>query len=293
MKFNFTTVTTLISIVVGVIAVVLTYAQFSKKEVSYEIIYSIPAVNILKPINNHKFDVRIDDKKRESIYTTLIRVKNTGNDAIDVDDIVKPISIETNSEIYSFHIVDKMPLHSEPEISKKNNTINILFNLLNKGDWILVEIITTKHVPEFSISSRIKNAEDIVNRTNNESESYSTFYILLFSFFMLSISHTFIQESWLRRDSKHNILKFDKIPYTIVYASFIIGKYATLFVATWYFTTQSASGSLWLFFFIYGSTVTFPVIIGSLSGGLSWFTFPDNIAFQVINKKKKRNKRRS
>lgn len=284
MKDSISVVATVITLIVTVLFFILSQKD---KEISYEIIYSKPVVEIFGTVAKHDISVLFDKKEKKGIYSTLIKIKNTGSVEIEKDDLSSPIAINSNKKIYSMKIVEKEPKIANANLKKQNErTFDLTFSLLNKNNYILIEMITENNHPDISLISHIKGIEKIFDKTNYNKENNQVkiiSYYMIFSLILLSISQTFLLRSWHFRNKEYFVMKYSLFPFYINYLTIILIKASFIFLLSVIYS-NTVSEQLIYFSIMYATSVFLPELMFYSSKACSWVEL--TIKVRKSNKKK-------
>jgi hypothetical protein len=120
---------------------------------------------LISAISESRRDIRIlyDGKDVKDPFGSIISISNSGAKPIqasDFDGKIK-ITVAKPARILKSQIVRREPRSLEPLIFTNDTMITIDPMLLNPGDLILVEILTTGGRPEFSSRGRIAGVPDV------------------------------------------------------------------------------------------------------------------------------------
>lgn len=97
-------------------------------------------------------------------YQSKFEVYNEGN-PISKYELIQPliINIEKENAIVDFDLIEKEPLAIKVWFSKLTKSkLKVDFDLLNESENIKFSVITKKPIENFTVSSRIKNIEEVV-----------------------------------------------------------------------------------------------------------------------------------
>jgi hypothetical protein len=105
-----------------------------------------------------------DNEQVEKQYLSKFEIYNEGA-AISKHELIQPLTInlEKDNAIVDFDLIDKEPDAIKVWFSKLTKTkLKVDFDLLNESENIKFSIRTTKPIEKFTVSSRIKNIEEVV-----------------------------------------------------------------------------------------------------------------------------------
>jgi len=145
-----------------------------------------------------------DIEEKEKLYESKFEVYNEG-DPISKYELIQPLIINLQKEnaIVDFDLIAKNPQAIKVWFSKlKKNKLKVDFDLLNESENITFSILTSKPIENFTVSSRIKNIEEVVTYHYQIKPKYydriGKFWIFLLVFSIL----TFIDASMLVSKNK-------------------------------------------------------------------------------------------
>lgn len=105
-----------------------------------------------------------DSEEVSGNYQSKFEVYNEGN-PISKYELIQPliINIEKENAIVDFDLIEKEPLAIKVWFSKLTKSkLKVDFDLLNESENIKFSVITKKPIENFTVSSRIKNIEEVV-----------------------------------------------------------------------------------------------------------------------------------
>lgn len=105
-----------------------------------------------------------DNEQIGEYYTSKFEVYNEGA-AISKHELIQPLTInlEKDNAIVDFDLIEKQPEAIKVWFSKLTKTkLKVDFDLLNKSEHIKFSIVTKQPIEKFTVSSRIKNIEEVV-----------------------------------------------------------------------------------------------------------------------------------
>jgi len=129
-----------------------------KKELSYQEVSSTP---LIKKIHN-KVRIHVDDQEiREDLYLVVLKIFNSGNEAIKKDDFEKDILIKftdgyRNSKVFDAEIYLTTPSDIQCDLYNQEYGKQLGFKpiLLNPGEGLTIKLLVSKY-DKISIKSRI------------------------------------------------------------------------------------------------------------------------------------------
>lgn len=116
-------------------------------------------------IDSNKLTVYLfDSETKEKLYESKFEIYNEGN-SISKYELIQPliINLQNENSIVDFDLIAKNPNAIKVWFSKlKKNKLKVDFDLLNENENITLSILTTKPINKFTVSSRIKNIEEVI-----------------------------------------------------------------------------------------------------------------------------------
>lgn len=111
-------------------------------------------------------------------FSSIIAVRNSGAKPLQASDFDGPIRITVAkpAKLLRFQMVRREPQSLEPEVFTNERMLTIEPMLLNPGDLMSLEILTTGGKPQFASRGRIAGVPDVKNE-ESRSESPLVFYI--------------------------------------------------------------------------------------------------------------------
>jgi len=95
-------------------------------------------------------------------HMIVMKIKNTGNTPISVDDFEKSIIISTGGvDVLDAEVIDKTPDDLNPEVRTGNDDIEIIPLLLNPNDQFRLKILLRQPPNKLMVRSRIKTIKEI------------------------------------------------------------------------------------------------------------------------------------
>jgi hypothetical protein len=138
---------------------------------------------LVSPISKSQQGLRIlyNGKDLKNPFSSIITVSNSGAKPIQVSDFDGPIkiTIAKPAKLLRSQIVRRLPLSLEPVVSTNEQMLTIDPMLLNPGDLIAFEMLTTGGKPQFTSRGRIAGVPDVIIE---ESQSKDRMIISTFGF---------------------------------------------------------------------------------------------------------------
>ncbi|PEW46630.1 hypothetical protein CN444_16175 [Bacillus thuringiensis] len=129
-----------------------------KKELSYQEVSSTP---LIKKLHN-KVRIHVDDQEiKEDLYLVVLKIFNSGNEAIKKDDFESDILIRftdgyRNSKVFDAEIFSTIPADIQCDLYNQEYGKELGFSplLLNPGEGLTIKLLVSKY-DKISIKSRI------------------------------------------------------------------------------------------------------------------------------------------
>ncbi|BCL82174.1 hypothetical protein ccbrp13_46390 [Ktedonobacteria bacterium brp13] len=160
----------IVAVVVGVTAIIVAIwiykRQKLKKEISYEIVSNAPLVSINEKMKD-RIKILLDGSEMNSPRLIVIKLINTGNDAVKKDDIEDPLSIQIQgATIISAEVLNTDPQNFflKPEDKKdfvqwQGSEITLQKKLFNPKDEISISTLIDGEDQSIYVGGRIANAQ--------------------------------------------------------------------------------------------------------------------------------------
>src|SRR5882672_1576875 len=91
------TIITFLSLLVAIVSLVLSYRRHERKSFSYEVLTSYELFSVQDDIKS-RVQILLDGKPVQDVVFGVIRLTNTGNKPISVDDYQVPVSLHFGDE---------------------------------------------------------------------------------------------------------------------------------------------------------------------------------------------------
>jgi hypothetical protein len=156
---------------------------FKTKKVEYSIESVSPILNYTD--SKHKVYLKLDSVELENPYSSIIRIKNIGGEAIKKEDFQSDIQIdlEGDAKIISAALIASEPEGLEATIQVEKKNIKLKPLLINPDDHLTFSIITDKNRPEFNVHGRIAELRSITkaskDKPTNVASIFSAIYVCL------------------------------------------------------------------------------------------------------------------
>lgn len=167
--------------IVGVIIpIILCIVQAKRKSIKITQVSSAPLVTI-----NDRFvdnlEVTYKGKKIENATTIVLRITNSGNQAITKNDFEESIIImfNHNAKIIKAEVLYTRPTNIKPNILIEEDVIELKPLLINPKDIIEISAIVSSFEEYIEIGGRIKDIKDIkIENENSKSNMFQIAFIL-------------------------------------------------------------------------------------------------------------------
>lgn len=120
---------------------------------------------LLQSLSSNDLTIYLYDTDQiEGKYVSNFEIYNEG-EAISKHELIQPliINLEKDNAIIDFDLIEKEPQAIKVWFSKLTSTkLKVDFDLLNESEHIKLSILTTQPIEKFTVSSRIKNIEEVV-----------------------------------------------------------------------------------------------------------------------------------
>lgn len=120
---------------------------------------------LLQNLNSNNLTIYLyENEEIEQQFQSYFEVYNEGA-AISKHELIQPliINLEKENAIVDFDLIEKKPEAIKVWFSKLTKTkLKVDFDLLNKSENIKFSILTRQPIEKFTVSSRIKNVDEVV-----------------------------------------------------------------------------------------------------------------------------------
>ena len=120
---------------------------------------------LIQSLNSNDLTIYLyDNEQVNTYYESKFEVYNEG-EAISKHELIQPLTINLNKDnaIIDFDLVEKNPETIKVWFSKLTKTkLKVDFDLLNESESVKFSVLTQKPIEKFTVSSRIKNIEEVV-----------------------------------------------------------------------------------------------------------------------------------
>lgn len=182
-------VTTLLSALAVALPILLWKADLSSKEISFEVVSSTG----LDPAEKELVQglaVNVDGEVVPMPFLSVLLIRNTGSRPIPSDDFEGPIEIrvQTPTKILRSEVADSKPPDLRPQIHSAEGTILLNPLLLNPGDTIKLNILSSVAPPSFVVRGRVSGVPSIeVIKPKSTKTSFRYWFQVFFGVVLLSI----------------------------------------------------------------------------------------------------------
>ncbi len=202
--------------IVPVIAVILTAYQLIKSKTKKEISYSIVSDQLLANIHDsisstNNIKILIDNKAVHNIRLVTLRIRNSGNIPIKLEDYSQSLWFLTSDLLISKKLINSQVTETQPEgiptqvINIPNigasGVIGLKNVLLNSGDCVFLYILLSDYSEEIKLYGRIEGVKHIrkeqfvqkppFNLGNLIGQTIAAIIISILSGFLLALPITF------------------------------------------------------------------------------------------------------
>ena len=124
------------------VPLIIYFLQKSKKRLAYEVVSNTQLVGVKSEVQN-KIKIYYENKLVENVHLVSIRLINSGNQPISIEDFARPINIKlgSNTNILTCEVLEKNPKDLDIVISKMQNSVKIQPLLLNPNDSLTLNIL--------------------------------------------------------------------------------------------------------------------------------------------------------
>ena len=124
------------------VPLIIYFLQKSKKRLAYEVVSNTQLVGVKSEVQN-KIKIHYENKIVENVHLVSIRIINSGNQPISIDDFARPISIQlgSNTNILTCEVLEQSPKDLDISILKMQNSVEIQPLLLNPNDSFNLNIL--------------------------------------------------------------------------------------------------------------------------------------------------------
>lgn len=166
------------------------FLQQQRKSLTHTVISVSPLLSLNEDLN--KVQVLFDGNAVPRIYQALLRFENTGTTPIEAKDFEVPIDIEvklTATDFYSLShelrtkgivlgatVIERQPENLASQISTLESHAHLSPALLNRGDWLLVQILTPGEIQSVEVSARISGIKELKGKTWQRSSTEFKWY---------------------------------------------------------------------------------------------------------------------
>lgn len=183
----------LVGIFVAVVVPLYIYLkQRSRKSLIIEELQNSALIGVADRIKD-KVEIKYSGNLVSNLYLSTFRVRNNGNVSIKKSDIVSPIKIKYDEEFIECSVINVFPRGIDVDLNDflDGHSVDCVFNLLNPGDYFVLQFVSLERLTDPLIESRIdglpnvtfvalkdKSIFDNISESffDNISESCSTYY---------------------------------------------------------------------------------------------------------------------
>lgn len=177
LNFIFGVLTALLSIIAIVLASIQLVISIRKRSLSYEIISIVPMIRVNQYINNQVV-VLFEGMPVQGIVTVVIRLINSGNEAIRKDDYERRISFSFGeSKILNAELLSVNPPSLSASIEFLDNCIYFEPILLNSRDYMKFSVLLAEFEGKIVPDGRIVGVHEITQINSEEQHAYHGLYL--------------------------------------------------------------------------------------------------------------------
>ena len=156
-----------VGVVLALAAIATSYLQYRASAARKELAFGVLASRRLIAIADNmapRVSILLDGQPVSNVYLVEFGLKNSGNQPILRDDFDEPVRLTsaTATTTLSVQVIRTHPLTLAAEITQYNDTVQLAPLLLNPGDFIVVQALTSGSRPHYSITARIAGVPSFV-----------------------------------------------------------------------------------------------------------------------------------
>lgn len=172
----------LIFIITTILAIGIAYVFYKKGNLKKEISYIASSYNIIKHgVGSHikgknslnKIEILFNNENIPDLSITKIAFWNSGNIAIDENDIVKvsPYFIRGNEQclILAADITTETDVTNQFRLELKDNCVSVKFDYMNSKDGIVIQLVHTGDRDMLKYEGKIKGGKDLCEAKSRDS----------------------------------------------------------------------------------------------------------------------------
>ncbi|WP_201591590.1 hypothetical protein [Psychrobacter sp. Pi2-51] len=163
MSFSIEILLGLLAVIAAItVPLIIYFLQKSKKRLAYEVVSNTQLVGVKSEVQN-KIKIYYENKLVENVHLVSIRIINSGNQPISIDDFARPISIQLGSStnILTCEVLEQSPKDLDISILKMQNSVEIQPLLLNPNDSFNLNILLSDYREELEVSARVKGVAKV------------------------------------------------------------------------------------------------------------------------------------
>lgn len=144
------------------VPLIIYFLQKSKRRLAYEVVSNAQLVGVKSEVQN-KIKIYYENKLVENVHLVSIRIINSGNQPISIDDFARPISIQlgSNTNILTSEVLGLNPKDLDVSILKMQNSVEIQPLLLNPNDSLTLNILISDYRGGLEVSARVRGISNI------------------------------------------------------------------------------------------------------------------------------------
>ena len=146
----------LFTLLASIVAIWIYNLQKGRRELAFGIISIRSLLSISEELSG-QIKVTLDEKPVQDLRLIVVGLKNSGADTIRPSDFERPviISFGESVEILSWQVAKEQPSNLRANVMLKNNQLEVMPCLLNRGDYITLQALASTANPKVSADIRI------------------------------------------------------------------------------------------------------------------------------------------
>ncbi len=162
----------ILAILIALVSTIVVYLkQRNRKEISFGVVSATPLFSI-RPEAKGIVQVLYNGNPVSNVRLVILKILNSGNQEIEIDDYVKNKGIKfdcgASSEILDVQITEKIPANLDVTLTKGNESFSLDPFLLNKRESLTIQILLSSDNDAIIVDARINGTEQIaISRENN------------------------------------------------------------------------------------------------------------------------------
>lgn len=155
-----------VGVILSFAAIAASYLQFrlgaSRKELAFGVLVLRRLVAIADEMAS-RVTVQLDGKLVSQVHLIEFGLKNSGNQPIVRNDFDASINIafSAQTQVLSAQVIRCRPIELPAKVELKNGEIFIEPLLLNPGDFIVIQVLSSGGAPEHSVAARVAGVANL------------------------------------------------------------------------------------------------------------------------------------